>query len=95
MFINDMYPRATAPGAVCRPKPTGRWSGRGKKGASIGSGATILAKPASAKTPLWEPAAWSPKTFRPTRSWPAIRQEFCVKLKRRPHSESIAQYSFS
>ena len=45
MFINDMYPRATAPGGDLQTEND--WKVERtlvKKGASIGSGATILAK---------------------------------------------------
>ena len=45
MFTNDLYPRAVnRRWQCCRPTPTGRWCRRSvKRGASIGSNATILA----------------------------------------------------
>ena len=59
-FINDTYPRATT--ADGRLQTEADWKVETtlvKKGASIGSGATILAQRArSARTPSWAPAAW-------------------------------------
>ena len=43
-FINDSYPEQPAPTANCRPKPTGKWNVLWSRGASIGSGATILSR---------------------------------------------------
>ena len=53
----------------------------GEKGASIGSGATVLAIPAIGENTTGGRALWSPKIFaKPL--WPVIQQEFCLKLKR-------------
>ena len=53
MFINDLYPRATTAAGGLQTEAD--WHVERtvvKKGASIGSGATILATPASEKMPL-------------------------------------------
>ena len=84
MFINDSYPRATATGGGLQTEAD--WKVEKtviKQGASIGSGATILANLCIGENAIVGAGAWSPKMFRPTPLWPAIQQEFCVKLKRR------------
>ena len=91
MFINDLYPRATT--ATGGLQTEADWHVERtlvKKGASIGSGATILANVCIGENAIVGPERWSPKTFRRTRLWPGIRREFCAKLKRRRPSESVA-----
>ena len=83
-FINDTYPRATT--------ADGRAADRGglEGGADAGQDEARRSAPArrswsnvdrSARTPSSAPAAWSPATCRPTRSWRAIRRE-CLRSPR-------------
>ena len=73
-FINDSYPRATAANGQLQTEAD--WKVEPilvKKGASIGSGSTILSNVTIGEMPSLGQAALSPKTCRPTPSLQAIQ----------------------
>ena len=89
MFINDSYPRATGAGGNLQTESD--WKVERtviKKGASIGTGATILANITIGENSIVGAGSVVTKTLRRTVSWPAIRRSFCVPSNRTWRSQS-------
>ena len=81
---SDVHQRQLSPRHDCGGKPAnrsrleGRADGRQEGRVDRLRRHDSVQRHASGKTRSWAPAAWSPRMFRPTRSWPEIRPRFCV-----------------
>ncbi len=92
MFTNDRLPRATRPDGT--PQTEEDWKLEAtivRRGASIGSNATILCGSKSASAPSSAPAPSSPEASRPAPSSPATRRRIIKAMMKDERDESKRQ----